>query len=526
MEFIIESQNDEYLKTFLFPIDLLKDETLFVDKSYHLIMLSNQFKALKNREPDQPKEDLFYHFLRNEEHRKDGIKYLYTFLEEKRIICDIKNDLPIDEILKLLGIEQGQKIQDIDDLLGQIVAYWTPDDKNYDKYKKVVISLGKFYSLLFMVLENQEKLFVENFHSNMLDLESQFKKRYLEYDPLYIVYFLYVLFLCALLNERENICDCILELENFGSFKINLPTGLRVNRKIMQNLLKRGFQLTEGSMYSSWINKEILSDFLESRVKFKDDLYISMDTSFLKIPDRHMCCGENETLEFILGNEDLKQCIIHPTIASYIILKSKKYDFVEKYNLIFAILYIISFVLLVMFSIEKWRYPCMGAKIVCSLFTMGLFARETFQFWAIHKSSPKNYFTSHWTNWFEFALIIVSAATLYFFWFKTESYPILYVLKILLSALVLLPMIPVEFYLLHIMMLENVAKRFVKVFGSIIFAILLVFTFCFYIVYGSEDVKQDSKSTPDIIQSEVNDILQNFSHSPAAIMKSFSLYSF
>ncbi|KAG4067173.1 hypothetical protein HA402_000164 [Bradysia odoriphaga] len=105
---------------------------------------------------------------------------------------------------------------------------------------------------------------------------------------------------------------------------------------IVKELLRRGAYIGYESVLNN-IKKETLEEFLDECVKCSGDINdrdceIYMEFKFLTPPDGNKT--EIAPVHLICGNSKLKEFILHPVIASFVLLKWRKIDFIVYFNLL------------------------------------------------------------------------------------------------------------------------------------------------------------------------------------------------
>ena len=419
LDYVIESDDDNNLMSFLLPT-ALKDSP---GKATYLKMFNQQLQMTKGI-------TLFEHYLDICTRRKTMIdeKFLIVFslLEEIGTIEDIEEDVGIDDLLEkaIKGSVNNECLELTDNLLGNIVAYWTPNDPNYQHYKEKFLSSGQLqplYEMLFDVIEeDNDAKFVYNYYENLKKLQACFKARYgVDSNTEHLTTnCLFVIVKAAIFNNRRKIIDHILKHDNFEKLTLKFPPNTRTSEAASYFALKmfeNGYEMGRGNVEipNSWITPEILKEFLDSRFKHYNDDLIEFDCNFLlhnytkqvqvksaiDVEDnpRLIFWEDTKVLENIIKSSLLRKCITHPVIATYIDLKKMKFQWIYWLNLLLYFTFFIVPLTLLAFS---WYDP--GFAYISVVF---LLLRELVQFCCI-----ENRYFEILSNKFEVVFIFVSLA--------------------------------------------------------------------------------------------------------------------
>lgn len=514
--------------------------------------------------------------------KDDGEMFLVNFFDAIFILIveignidDIRKTSPMDALLELaendfffatllnipkdnFSAEEVYDLQkrryEIDDLLANIIAYWSTEDKNYELFKKKLILLSPFFPMAFDVIEGREKEFAENFHDKLVKLEDCFIERYHVNDKmigLYTTSFLFVLLVTAIKHNRLAVIDKILKNDNFSTIVISFPSNMARNETchyVAVKMLENGTELHE--VPADWISPVAFKKFLDSRITYNGETLIEIDCGFLQetgnrkfkikgkqdITDEVIFNDATDALQYIINSESLQTLITHPVLSTYINLKSLKYRSIYLWNFwIFFVLFILPFGSLVSLHflsdqqnmIFHWLY--FGVKVFCPFSVLFLVIREAFQFYSV-EGSFKTYFKKM-SNWVESALILFSTLTLVVCWVDDNPFitkylePYVPVIMIALMTVDFMSMLPFASMPLHMMMLKKVSLTFLKFFITFIF-ILIAFSICFCVVFGVRKGnlpdfetwsinESDNKTTVEISK----EISSNFLTFPTAFLK-------
>lgn len=506
-------------------------------------MKSQQFYNLKGR-------TLFEHYLKafaSENSIGDNFfDVILSLLDETSAIEDIRSEVPIEILLELAADEKfymkllklDEDFEDdakrnkmkrkrfiIDHLLGYVVAYWTTDDVNYQTYKNQLMELGPFFQLMFEVIENDVVKFKEKFLSNIEKLESTYRDRYNLNEDIdhYTTSFLFILLLTAMLNDRRKFIDHILDYETFDDFNLKFPSNIE-NMESCQYVAQK--LLEHGKITSNWISSEMFEGFLDSRIKFMNEDLVELDCSFLLhdctkkiqiesiegIDDNLVFREDTDDLEFIMKSESFKQFLIHPSVSTYIELKTLKFRNIFLLNFwLFIVLFVIPFNALIFFSDTSSGWHGL-TKFLCLISIIFLFIREGLECF-LFDASPQNYLRWH-TNWVDITLLAVSILMLGMVYsnsnqiFGYEILPFLSVIIILLSAAFSMTMLPYQTMRLHLIMLAKACSSFLKFFltFSLIF---LAFTLAFCVIFKNQTLRSSHRVHSNVDNSNLSQIKSN-----------------
>lgn len=551
LDYVIDSDDDLNLLTFLMPP--LSDEPKFETRKYFLKAQNDQFKKITGKTLFEHNLSIYANDIHRVKKERLGTQFflvIFTLLEEIGNIEDIVKQTPIDELLDLASDEEfylklnvsvePEKLDDvmekrvfIDDMLGNIVAYWKPSDVNFEEYKKKFLLLSPFFEMLFNIIEAKDETFERNFHDDLEKLEKSYKARYgvEERSNHYTTNFLFILLITAINNDRKKVIDKILDYETFVTVNLKFPSNMRsdeICHYVASKLLEHGHEIGKDQIPASWISAEVFKKFLDSRIKFEDGDLVEIDCSFLLHPytrklqvnskadvdNKLLFLEDIDSLNYINNSESLKSFLTHPAVATYIDLKAFKHRPIYNWNfglflaifvIPFSVLACIHFLLDLNNSTVKAFYIFSECLFLVSIIM--LVVRECFQY----KFVDKKYFGKP-TNWFEVVLIIVSITTLGLFFSRNIALIDYFsVLTILCATLVLLTMLPFDSMVLHMMMLKKVIKTFAQFFLTFMF-ILFAFSISFCLIFG---IKIDDPSKPknntmsDANQNETKEVIEN-----------------
>ena len=463
------------------------------------------------------------------------------FLEKIGTIEDTKNDVPIDNLLQMADLENENARRDrlslVDDLLGNIVAYWTSKDPNFKKYKKKFLcdnQLRPFYQMLFEVIQDdKETKFIDNYFKNLKNLQECFKKRNVNgYNVESLTTdCLWAIMRSAVLNDRRKIIDHILKQNNFVTIYLKFPPNIRTSgtaNYFALKMLEVGYEMGRignGEIPETWITPEVLTNFLDSRIIYKGEDSIELDSSFLlhnytkQVQVKSLADVEDNlklifwedtrALEYIIESPSLRKSITHPVIATYIDLKMKKFKWIYWINLIMYIAFFMSPLTLLIAGYNPWL-ACISVVFLA--------ARESFQYVCLEENYLKKS-----TNKLEVLLIIYSFIYILLVLVWGLSSNLMRFLSVILILFVTTDfLVSLRFaapLFKFVIMLKKVAWTSIKYFimNSII---LIPFTLSFFILFIKEQNDKPKEKNENLEEkNEEDDVFQNFENFFTAFAK-------
>lgn len=243
--YVLNADDDESLLTFLMEEHPKhwQHQEYYVKETY-LKMLNDQFKKIEHG------KTLFEHLIEiyakdAENDTKVGYSFftvIFMLLEEIGAIVDIRNDVPIDKLLELEKSKSGLQLYNLDDLFGNIIAYYSQDDPNYFDYKSLLKSLNPpFFEMLFQVIEGKEEKFTRNFFKNSNELEKTCRERYGVSLRVYscTTGFLFILIVAAITNDRKRIAEHIFKYESFIEVSRSIRKSLNIELILFSSVFRR-----------------------------------------------------------------------------------------------------------------------------------------------------------------------------------------------------------------------------------------------------------------------------------------------
>ena len=504
---------------------------------------------------------------------------LISLLEEMEQIRNIETEVPIGKLLDYANDEKfflqvldgkitteeiekhskvlKSKIYFVDDILANILIYWTRSDENYEKYKEEFIKLGTYFKMLIDIIEGNDGDFVNNFLQNIKKIEQVFHVRYqkAEYEPNDVTEFLTTLLLAAMRHGRTNIIDRIFDYENFISTDFQFPRNMRCDkttRYVAKKFLKNGIELGSGTIPENWLLPQDFEEFLDSRINTNNEDLIEIDTSFMihrvsrmqhiesktDVDNNQMLWEDTRSLEYIIENKLLKNFVTHPVISTYIDLKTFKHKRILLWNFyMFLFLFILPFAVFIAFSssypsLTNWYF------ILFSIFVLVL--RELFQYRSIDQSWIK--YRTKISNLIEIALIFTLFLTWFFSITKSglvgdflsfyieefitflsleDFINFLKITSILLTTGSFLMTLPFGSVQVYVMMMKKVAKNFFKFFFAMCFSILFAYAISFRLLLSksSEKIPKVEASDESTALEKATDESNNFGRFDSALLK-------
>ena len=260
-------------------------------------------------------------------------------------IIDIKSEADIDTLLEL----KDENLRD--SILKLLVKYWKINSTDYLDYRDTLVDLSPYFNLFLSLKENDEQRFEETFPKyQQIMLRKNQKEFVRDCNNLLPM---------AKLNRKSSML--LIKSETIGDSGKSLD-GDFLNFKI--NLVKNGLFIGKKCHKASWIEPDVLEEYLDScvtsSVDENNDRTINIDYTFLVDPDvralfDHQSKVVKESLvfnkcmkpvEMIMNNDKLRHLISHPVISLFTHLMSYKYRRIYNMNLFaFLIIFVLPFLL-------------------------------------------------------------------------------------------------------------------------------------------------------------------------------------
>ena len=402
---------------------------------------------------------------------------MFSLLEETERFGSVKKDFPIDRILSHATDDVEAKLA-LYELIGLVTSYWKPSDENFSDDKQELVRSNSFFSMIFDVIEDEEK-FCNEFFANHEKLEEILTGKPQAEVQRWKSKFSFILLLTAMKNDRLRAIEFILSNDPSVMDNMRFPQNIELRESSFHFALKsleRGYDISTDKIPSSWISPKVFKKFLDSRIRYDGGDLVELDCGFLKggtteeiSSQAELVFNENtKCLDHILKSEALVSCITHPIIASFVELKSFKHRGIHKWNFwLFIICFMIPFgsLLLSHYFINQIWNPSESIcfwiqliiKLLCALSITFLYFNEFFWYRFIEQSL-KDYWKRQ-ENRLRIALVIVAVISFCLILFSLNN-PVTNYFVFLLSFLTisnLFVIYPMPSKPLHQIMMKKIA---------------------------------------------------------------------
>lgn len=511
----------------------------------------------------------------------------FCLLEELNEIDDICVQSEIDRLLMLLGVEVDEDKKssqcpehvtdvlrmgnsrekfdleyDINKLLRYTLKYWHNSDPNFQIYRMKLLSTGDpMIRMILQIIEGHVTQFKDKFYGNVKQLFQWYLDRYQNKDEneRLMQEDMFILFRIAIKHGRDDIVDFILCYENFETLPFEFP---RHNKATQHNyfaarkLLEHGYELSHNGVPPYWITEQVLRNFLDSQIENYDENLVRIDMSCLmnsddrkfKLNDKRDVSNRllfNEhtgSLNYILKNEEIKCLLQHPVVATYINIKTYKYQFIHRLNFCFFFFaFMLPFVFLININASDAIQYALLQDIflfICVLSTVILGVREWLQLVWFYRDWRK-YFND-FDNQMELLMIalswivILSILTLNI-QESIDLFSFISTLLIIVSTITMMSIIPFSTVPLYMRMLRNVSVTFFKFFSFFVF-IVIAFSVSFFVIFKPKNFEpnrrsalsaQPTNATQDEMLDDKNtsEVYQNFGTLMGSFFKTLLMLS-
>lgn len=507
MDYVLETKNDYHLIFFLMPKS--SDYIRTIQKPCQFMMLKNAlYYDCKNDENEQCLVE--YHLnLIGKNNRSDphNVQNIFYLLEEISLFNpeQKKNNEYICELFEKVTNEKSEKFDGRNELklprkhflVGIMMIYWVHEAKlakEFDNNDHGYL----FFKLLFMIITGNEDEFHKEFATEIEKLENCFKYIYeLEstYDTKhqkedsenifhfyekYSTNFFFVLLYAAIKTNRKGIIEHIFKYDNFLITVPTFPSNMEatdVHHFTTFKFLENKYEIGRRDIPKSWITRDVLEKFLDSRIASFGGFY-KVDCRFMlpyynhdvniksasEVNEDFLLNEDYDTMEYITNDHELKPLVTHPVMEMIIKVKIHKYNRILLWNQIaFILLYILPTLLLAYLNHSPNAQNYFWNSFVNLIRIPFVACREYFQYKFVYRED----YCKEKSNYFELGLVILPL--LLFIPTITYSY---YPKTIILQALIFIEVVNIAFmigatcYLFSNMKFSIYMKCFRKIFGT------------------------------------------------------------
>lgn len=409
LDYAIESRYENNLLQFLSPCVISNAEGDGFEKGKLYIRLINR-KLMEKFELTLTE---YYPYLvkinleGNPDYRQKFFVVIFSLLEEIGTIDDIAMpEIGKEKLLKIFDNNEAGDFKTIRLLLALIVAYCTPNTKGFRVFKTALLSRDKsFFEMIFSIIELSKS---SSFEAKFLDdLEKVHDCMDPAKQPLWneagktrafwINVYSFILLMTAVNNSKNFCIDIILKYNNFEYLHFYLPPNMRSSKSaeyLARKMLEHGYDFGKRQIPPAWFTPKSFQKFLDSRIHHEDgEKSIELNCSFLldstnrnTITDRenetknkNIFCENTKALDFILSNESLQSFITHPTIATYIDLKMRKWLGIQTCDFISMLVFVILFFMGVTYKSFSIIFGSMASLLVRKIIIAGFHVKSQTQ---------------------------------------------------------------------------------------------------------------------------------------------------
>ncbi|XP_070492751.1 uncharacterized protein [Chironomus tepperi] len=452
MDYVLETDNDYHLIFFLMPKS--SDYIRTIQKPSQFMMLKNALYYDCNR-ADDDRSLVEYHLnLIDKNNRSDphNIQNIFYLFEEISIfnLEQKKQNAYIKDLFETITKEESEHFDGRNELklprkhflIGIMMIYWTREAELISisfRFEKQSNEDGYlFFRLLFHIICGREAEFHKDFSSEIEKLENCFKNIYeLEstYDTKhqkedsenifhfyekYSTNFFFVLLYAAIKFNRKGIIEQIFRYDNFLITVPTFPSNMEatdVHHFTTLKFLENKYEIGRADIPKSWITRDVLEKFLDSRIASFGGFY-KVDCRFMlpyynhdvnikspsEVNEDLLLNEDYDTMEYITNDHDLKPLVTHPVMEMIIKVKIHKYNRILLWNQIaFFALYIFPTLFLTYLNHSN-QSPNYWLNSAVNLIRIPFVAcREYFQYKFVYR---EEYFKET-SNFFDLGLIIL-----------------------------------------------------------------------------------------------------------------------
>lgn len=426
LDYVLSTQNSYYLFSFLMrdpskiaqirqpkQFMMLKNSLLVDFLNKNLIDIQLDFIETSNDLDSSNLQNLFYFFeemqIFNSEQKEEN-KYIRSLFE------DILNE-QTDKFDGINPLKSPRKHF----LIGIMMSYWTCE-ANIEKLSTFGSRTSRhfMFELVNLIIKKEENKFFEELKNSMKNFEENLKDIYniestydnshqkdskteiFHFIEKYSANFFFVILYAAIKTNQSKIIKKIFKYHNFLIICPTFPANMKVERIHKYTALKfieNKYEIGRDNIPKSWITKDVLEEFLDSRVTSQGELY-KVDCRFMlpyynhgtnikssnEVNDDLIFNEDQETMKYIINDHKLKSLVSHPVLEMIIRAKIKKYSRILNCNFWGFILgYILPTLLLTFFDHNGWIFLLNIIRII----TISI--RETIQHTVFKNENPFNF---------------------------------------------------------------------------------------------------------------------------------------
>lgn len=515
LDYVLETENDYHLIFFLMPKP--SDYIRTIQKPSQFMMLKNAlyydcYRSYNDRSLVEYHLNLIDKNNRSDPHNVQNIFYLF---EEMNLFnSEQKNQNSyIRKLFEAVINEESEKFDGRNELklprkhflIGIMMVYWVREAQlssiSFKLEKKSESGSNDhgylFFKLLFYIINGQEDKFHEEFATEIEKLETCFKYIYeLEstYDTKhqkedsenifhfyekYSTNFFFVLLYAAIKSNQKRIIEYIFRYDNFLITVPTFPSNMEatdIHHFTTLKFLENKYEIGRADIPKSWITRDVLEKFLNSRIASFGGFY-KVDCRFMlpyynhdvniksqsEVNEDLFFNEDYDTMEYISNDHELKPLVTHPVMEMIIKVKIHKYNRILLWNQIaFMILYILPTFLLTYFNHSPGKENYFWNSFFNLIRIPFVACREYFQYKFIYREE----YLKETSNHFELGLIFLPI--LLFISTTVNHFYNCFVLVTIVEVLNISCMIGATCFLFSNMKFSIYTKCFRKIFGTYI----------------------------------------------------------
>ncbi|KAL7029818.1 hypothetical protein ACKWTF_006380 [Chironomus riparius] len=516
LDYVLETENDYHLIFFLMPKS--SDYIKTIQKPCQFMMLKNALYYDCNRSHNDRSLVEYHLNLIDKNNRSDphNIQNIFYLFEEMSLFNSEQNNQNtyIRKLFEAVTSEESEKFDGKNELklprkhflIGIMMVYWVREAQLYSivfKLEKKQESEGLdhgylFFKLLYNIINGKENDFHNDFATEIEKLESCFKYIYeLEstYDTKhqkddsenifhfyekYSTNFFFVLLYAAIKSNRKSIIEHIFKYDNFLITVPTFPSNMiatDVHHFTTLKFLENKYEIGRADIPKSWITRDVLEKFLNSRIASFGGFY-KVDCRFMlpyynhdinikssnEVNEDLLLNEDYDTMEYITSDHELKPLVTHPVMEMIIKVKIHKYNRILLWNQItFIALYILPTLLLTYFNHSPVQQNYI-LKTFLNLIRIPFIAcREYFQYKFVFRDD----YLKETSSYFELGLILLPIllfipTTVHYFYAHNIALQFITIFEVINISL----MIGATCFLFSNMKFSIYMKCFRKIFGT------------------------------------------------------------